>query len=75
MSDEPTASIFCVNLSQSLQILNFNIILTYKNVQQCSISFVVRDNQESWASHNCKLEWIKCFKEVAKKKNIESNSW
>ena len=52
---------------RSLQIWNFNIILTYKNVQQCSFSFVVRDNQESWDSHNCKPEWIKCFKEVTKK--------
>jgi hypothetical protein len=57
---------------RTLQIWNFNIILTYKNVQQCSISFVVRDSQESWDSHNCKLMWIKCFKEVRKNKILKA---
>jgi hypothetical protein len=57
---------------RSLQIWNFNIILTYKNVEQCSISFVVRNNKESWHPHNCKLEWIKCFKEVTKNKILKA---
>ena len=60
---------------RSLQIWNVNIIVTYKNIKQCSISFLVKDNKKHWDMQNSKLEWIKCFKEVTKKFNIEGNSW